>query len=67
MAKKQTQQPIEKGLVKTSIQLKRDVYLSLKNASKTTGEHDYKIIDMALRKFFRLPTPTIQDQLKGEN
>jgi hypothetical protein len=66
MAKKQTQ-PIEKGLVKTSIRFKRDVYITLKNASDATEEPDYKIIDMALRKFFRLPTPTIQDQLKGEN
>lgn len=67
MSKKQTQQPIEKGFVNTSVKLKRDVYLTLKNASDTTEEPDYKIIDMALRKFFRLPTPTIQDQLRGEN
>lgn len=66
MAKKQTHQP-EKGFVKTSIRFKRDVYITLKNASDATEEPNYKIIDMALRKFFRLPTPTIQDQLKGEN
>ncbi|HNF57869.1 MAG TPA: hypothetical protein PKN83_26785 [Leptospiraceae bacterium] len=64
MPKKQTP---EKGLKKTSIQLKHDVYLSLKNASDITGEPDYRIIDQALRKFFRLPTPTIEQQIKGES
>jgi len=59
--KAKQKQPV---LKKTSVQYKPDVYLKLQNASDITGQHDWQIIDQALRKFFGMPTPTIQEVIK---
>ena len=55
-------------LKKTSIQIYSNVQEALNNASDATGQPNYKLIDMALRKFLGLKTPTIEEQLKkGKN
>ncbi len=53
------------ALQKTSIQYRKDVFVKLQNMSGITGRHDYELVDQALRKFFGMATPTIEDEIKG--